>query len=370
MSSLMTFVTTTCLLVAIVNATPTETDPQDFNMEGTVSSTKCVYLNQKYEQGQIFWPDRCHTCICGAGGMLSCSKDPCEELICLPYHHEQIRPGECCSSCVRSTCYWKGRWYEGGDMWTGNSLDNGRYCKLACRCEAEGNVTCNKSDCGSISNGNARGEKVCQDDGKRYNAGQNWTKQTLYRGRQCRIACTCKKSGKATCNKKDCKTAKPIAKYQLRTKGNRAPCSDPFMGERQHRDRFLYYLPNNSNCVKECLCLSGTIYCNMTSCTQASEQMPTCGLIKGKAKQTQAEGCISIKKQPTTQCPQYCARNRSMKLVKCCRPVKTAVSVRFKCTDGRRLRFNIPQVTGCKCSANCNFGEDTSTTSGDVPALQ
>lgn len=44
-------------------------------------------------------------------------------------------------------------------MWTGNSLDNGRYCKLACRCEAEGNVTCNKSDCGSISNGNARGEK-------------------------------------------------------------------------------------------------------------------------------------------------------------------------------------------------------------------
>ncbi|XP_034501683.1 von Willebrand factor C and EGF domain-containing protein isoform X5 [Ailuropoda melanoleuca] len=113
----------------------------------TCVPARCYFHGRWYADGAVFsgGGDECTTCVC-QNGEVECSFTPCPELDC-PREEWWLGPGQCCFTCREPT------------PMTGCSLDDngvefpigqiwspGDPCEL-CICQADGSVSCKRTDC-------------------------------------------------------------------------------------------------------------------------------------------------------------------------------------------------------------------------------
>ncbi|XP_072785662.1 von Willebrand factor C and EGF domain-containing protein isoform X7 [Taeniopygia guttata] len=108
---------------------------------------KCNFRGRTYAHGARFSldGDDCTTCVC-QGGEVECSFTPCPMLDC-PQHQRHLGPGQCCSTCrdppAPAGCFLddNGVEFPVGQIWS-----PGDPCEL-CICQADGSVSCQRTDC-------------------------------------------------------------------------------------------------------------------------------------------------------------------------------------------------------------------------------
>ncbi|PKU30744.1 von willebrand factor c and egf domain-containing protein [Limosa lapponica baueri] len=108
---------------------------------------KCSFRGRTYAHGARFSldGDDCTTCIC-RGGEVECSFTPCPVLDC-PQHQRHLGPGQCCFTCrdppAPTGCFVddNGVEFPIGQIWS-----PGDPCEL-CICQADGSVSCKRTDC-------------------------------------------------------------------------------------------------------------------------------------------------------------------------------------------------------------------------------
>uniref|UniRef100_A0A8D0HSV1 von Willebrand factor C and EGF domains n=1 Tax=Sphenodon punctatus TaxID=8508 RepID=A0A8D0HSV1_SPHPU len=107
----------------------------------------CHFHGQMYTEGAEFSldGDDCTTCVC-QGGEVECSFTPCPTLEC-PRDDWLLSPGQCCFTCREaapvSGCFIddNGVEFPIGQIWS-----PGDPCEL-CICQADGTVSCKRTDC-------------------------------------------------------------------------------------------------------------------------------------------------------------------------------------------------------------------------------
>ncbi|XP_069660367.1 von Willebrand factor C and EGF domain-containing protein isoform X2 [Haliaeetus albicilla] len=108
---------------------------------------KCSFRGRTYAHGARFSldGDDCTTCVC-RGGEVECSFAPCPVLDC-PQHQRHLGPGQCCFTCrdppAPAGCFVddNGVEFPIGQIWS-----PGDPCEL-CICQADGSVSCKRTDC-------------------------------------------------------------------------------------------------------------------------------------------------------------------------------------------------------------------------------
>ncbi|NWS77147.1 VWCE protein, partial [Crotophaga sulcirostris] len=108
---------------------------------------KCNFRGHTYAHGAQFSldGDDCTTCTC-QGGEVECSFAPCPVLDC-PQHQQHLSPGQCCFTCrdppAPAGCFMddNGVEFPIGQIWS-----PGDPCEL-CICQADGSVSCKRTDC-------------------------------------------------------------------------------------------------------------------------------------------------------------------------------------------------------------------------------
>ncbi|KAM6158163.1 von Willebrand factor C and EGF domain-containing protein [Rhynchocyon petersi] len=113
----------------------------------TCGPVRCYFHGQWYADGAVFsgGGDECTTCVC-QNGEVECSFTPCPELDC-PQEDWWLGPGQCCFTCREPTpmtgCSLddNGVEFPVGQIWS-----PGDPCEL-CICQADGSVSCKRTDC-------------------------------------------------------------------------------------------------------------------------------------------------------------------------------------------------------------------------------
>ncbi|XP_066475896.1 von Willebrand factor C and EGF domain-containing protein [Tiliqua scincoides] len=108
---------------------------------------ECHFRGQVYAEGAEFSldGDDCTTCVCRQGDV-ECSFTPCPTLEC-PRDDWLLAPGQCCFTCRKAApmtgCYVddNGIEFPVGQIWS-----PGDPCEL-CICQADGSVSCKRTDC-------------------------------------------------------------------------------------------------------------------------------------------------------------------------------------------------------------------------------
>nr|XP_044606184.1 von Willebrand factor C and EGF domain-containing protein isoform X1 [Equus asinus] len=107
----------------------------------------CYFHGQWYADGAVFSGvgDECTTCVCQSGEV-ECSFTPCPELDC-PREEWWLGPGQCCFTC-REPAPMTGCSLDdnGVEFPIGQIWSPGDPCEL-CICQADGSVSCRRTDC-------------------------------------------------------------------------------------------------------------------------------------------------------------------------------------------------------------------------------
>ncbi|KAL7991997.1 hypothetical protein Chor_016253 [Crotalus horridus] len=108
---------------------------------------ECHFRGQIYTEGSEFNPDgdNCTTCVCRQGEV-ECSFIPCPTPGC-PHEDWLLAPGQCCFTC-RKTALMTGCFIDdnGIEFPVGQLWSPGDPCEL-CICQADGSVSCKRTDC-------------------------------------------------------------------------------------------------------------------------------------------------------------------------------------------------------------------------------
>ncbi|XP_039200206.1 von Willebrand factor C and EGF domain-containing protein isoform X4 [Crotalus tigris] len=108
---------------------------------------ECHFRGQIYTEGSKFNPDgdNCTTCVCRQGEV-ECSFIPCPTPGC-PHEDWLLAPGQCCFTC-RKTALMTGCFIDdnGIEFPVGQLWSPGDPCEL-CICQADGSVSCKRTDC-------------------------------------------------------------------------------------------------------------------------------------------------------------------------------------------------------------------------------
>ncbi|XP_045039079.2 von Willebrand factor C and EGF domain-containing protein isoform X4 [Desmodus rotundus] len=101
------------------------------------SCAGCFHSGIIRAEGAVFSPptENCTICVCLAGNV-SCISPECPPGPC------QASPKSDCCTCVPVRCYFHGRWYADGAVFSGG----GDEC-TTCVCQADGSVSCRRTDC-------------------------------------------------------------------------------------------------------------------------------------------------------------------------------------------------------------------------------
>ncbi|XP_015425293.1 PREDICTED: LOW QUALITY PROTEIN: von Willebrand factor C and EGF domain-containing protein [Myotis davidii] len=124
---------------------PCETSPEPDCC--TCAPGRCYFHGRWYADGAAFSGDgdECTTCVC-QDGEVECAFTPCPELDC-PRQEWWLGPGQCCFTCrepaPRTGCSLddNGAEFPVGQIWS-----PGDPCEL-CICQADGSVSCKRTDC-------------------------------------------------------------------------------------------------------------------------------------------------------------------------------------------------------------------------------
>ncbi|XP_075403672.1 von Willebrand factor C and EGF domain-containing protein [Tenrec ecaudatus] len=227
---------------------------------------RCYFRGQWYADGAVFsgGDDECTTCVC-QDGEVECSFTPCPELDC-PREEWWLGPGQCCFTCREAT------------PMTGCSLDDngvefpigqiwspGDPCEL-CICQADGSVSCKRTDCVDSCPHPIRIPGQCCPD---CSAGCTYTGRIFYNNETfpsvldpC-LSCICL-LGSVACSPVDC----PITcTYPFHPDGECCPvCRDCNYEGRKVANGQVFTL-DDQPCTR-CTCQLGEVSCEQAPCPQ------------------------------------------------------------------------------------------------------
>uniref|UniRef100_A0A8C3YVN9 von Willebrand factor C and EGF domain-containing protein n=1 Tax=Catagonus wagneri TaxID=51154 RepID=A0A8C3YVN9_9CETA len=233
----------------------------------TCVPVRCYFHGRWYADGAVFsgGGDECTTCVC-QNGEVECSFTPCPELGC-PREEWWLGPGQCCFTCREPT------------PMTGCSLDDngvefpigqiwspGDPCEL-CICQADGSVSCKRTDCVDSCPHPIRIPGQCCPD---CSAGCTYTGRIFYNNQTfpsmldpC-LSCICL-LGSVACSPVDC----PITcTYPFHPDGECCPvCRDCNYEGRKVGNGQVFTL-DDEPCT-QCICQLGEVSCEKMPCQQA-----------------------------------------------------------------------------------------------------
>ncbi|XP_008582214.1 PREDICTED: von Willebrand factor C and EGF domain-containing protein isoform X1 [Galeopterus variegatus] len=244
---------------------PCQTPPQSDCC--TCVPVRCYFHGRWYADGAVFsgGGDECTTCVC-QNGEVECSFMPCPELDC-PREEWWLGPGQCCFTCREPT------------PMTGCSLDDngvefpigqiwspGDPCEL-CICQADGSVSCKRTDCVDSCPHPIRIPGQCCPD---CSAGCTYTGRIFYNNETfpsvldpC-LSCICL-LGSVACSPVDC----PITcTYPFHPDGECCPvCQDCNYEGRKVMNGQVFTL-DDEPCTR-CTCQLGEVSCEKVPCQPA-----------------------------------------------------------------------------------------------------
>ncbi|KAB1272438.1 von Willebrand factor C and EGF domain-containing protein [Camelus dromedarius] len=239
----------------------------------TCVPVRCYFHGRWYADGAVFSGvgDECTTCVC-QNGEVECSFTPCPELDC-PREEWWLGPGQCCFTCRKPT------------PMTGCSLDDngvefpigqiwspGDPCEL-CICQADGSVSCKRTDCVDSCPHPIRIPGQCCPD---CSAGCTYTGRIFYNNQTfpsmldpC-LSCICL-LGSVACSPVDC----PITcTYPFHPDGECCPvCLDCNYEGRKVGNGQVFTL-DDEPCT-QCICQLGEVSCEEVPCQRACSDPST-----------------------------------------------------------------------------------------------
>uniref|UniRef100_A0A2K6PED7 von Willebrand factor C and EGF domains n=1 Tax=Rhinopithecus roxellana TaxID=61622 RepID=A0A2K6PED7_RHIRO len=244
---------------------PCQTSPQSDCC--TCVPVRCYFHGRWYADGAVFsgGSDECTTCVC-QNGEVECSFMPCPELAC-PREEWRLGPGQCCFTCQEPTpatgCSLddNGVEFPIGQIWS-----PGDPCEL-CICQADGLVSCKRTDCVDSCPHPIRIPGQCCPD---CSAGCTYTGRIFYNNETfpsvldpC-LSCICL-LGSVACSPVDC----PITcTYPFHPDGECCPvCRDCNYEGRKVANGQVFTL-DDEPCTR-CTCQLGEVSCEKVPCQRA-----------------------------------------------------------------------------------------------------
>nr|KAF6275666.1 von Willebrand factor C and EGF domains [Myotis myotis] len=235
----------------------------------TCAPGRCYFHGRWYVDGAVFSGDgdECTTCVC-QDGEVECAFTPCPELDC-PREAWWLGPGQCCFTCrepaPKTGCSLddNGAEFPVGQIWS-----PGDPCEL-CICQADGSVSCKRTDCVDSCPHPIRIPGQCCPD---CSAGCTYTGRTFHNNQTfpsvldpC-LSCICL-LGSVACSPVDC----PIAcSYPFHPDGQCCPvCRDCNFEGRKVGNGQVFTL-DDEPCT-QCTCQLGEVSCEKAPCR------PACG---------------------------------------------------------------------------------------------
>ncbi|KAM6466999.1 von Willebrand factor C and EGF domain-containing protein isoform 2-T2 [Liasis olivaceus] len=225
---------------------------------------ECHFRGQIYAEGTEFNPDGddCTTCVCRQGEV-ECSFIPCPTPGC-PREDWLLAPGQCCFTCRRTAlltgCFIddNGIEFPVGQLWS-----PGDPCEL-CICQADGSVSCKRTDCLEMCPHPIRIPGQCCPD---CSAGCTYAGKIFYNNETfpsvldpC-LSCICL-LGSVACSPVDCVV---FCTYPFHPEGECCPiCHDcNYKGRKVINGH--NFVPEDEPCVY-CTCQLGEVSCEKKSC--------------------------------------------------------------------------------------------------------
>ncbi|XP_031245550.1 von Willebrand factor C and EGF domain-containing protein isoform X3 [Mastomys coucha] len=228
------------------------------------SCTGCFHSGAIRAEGDVFSPpeENCTVCVCLAGNV-SCISPECPPGPC------KASPQSDCCACVPGRCYFHGRWYTDGAVFSGGGDD----C-TTCVCQ-NGEVECSFTPCPELQCPREEwllGPGQCcfscreptpttgcslDDNGVEFPIGQIWSP-----GDPCEL-CVCQADGSVSCKRTDCVDSCP---HPIRIPGQCCPdCSAGCT----YTGRIFYNnetFPSVLDPCLSCICLLGSVACSPVDC--------------------------------------------------------------------------------------------------------
>ncbi|XP_057409947.1 von Willebrand factor C and EGF domain-containing protein isoform X6 [Balaenoptera acutorostrata] len=239
----------------------------------TCVPVRCYFHGRWYADGAVFsgGGDECTTCVC-QNGEVECSFTPCPELDC-PREEWWLGPGQCCFTC-REPAPMTGCSLDdnGVEFPVGQIWSPGDPCEL-CICQADGSVSCKRTDCVDSCPHPIRIPGQCCPD---CSAGCTYTGRIFYNNQTfasvldpC-LSCICL-LGSVACSPVDC----PITcSYPFHPDGECCPvCRDCNYEGRKVGNGQVFTL-DDEPCT-QCICQLGEVSCEKMPCQQACSDPST-----------------------------------------------------------------------------------------------
>lgn len=228
------------------------------------SCTGCFHSGVIRAEGDVFSPpeENCTVCVCLAGNV-SCISPECPPGPC------KASPQSDCCTCAPGRCYFHGRWYTDGAVFSGGGDD----C-TTCVCQ-NGEVECSFTPCPELECPREEwllGPGQCcftcreptpttgcslDDNGVEFPIGQIWSP-----GDPCEL-CVCQADGSVSCKRTDCVDSCP---HPIRVPGQCCPdCSAGCT----YTGRIFYNnetFPSELDPCLSCICLLGSVACSPVDC--------------------------------------------------------------------------------------------------------
>ncbi|KAM6274288.1 von Willebrand factor C and EGF domain-containing protein [Porphyrio hochstetteri] len=234
---------------------------------------KCSFQGRTYAHGTRFSldGDDCTVCVC-RGGEVECSFTPCPVLDC-PQHQRHLGPGQCCFTCrdppAPAGCFVddNGVEFPVGQIWS-----PGDPCEL-CICQADGSVSCKRTDCVETCPYPIRIPGQCCPDcsaGCTYMGRVFYNNETFLSTLDPCLSCICL-LGSVACSPVDCAI---FCTYPFHPEGECCPvCKDcNYQGRKVVNGQT--FTPEGQPCTR-CTCQLGEVSCEKRLCPRSCAEPPT-----------------------------------------------------------------------------------------------
>ncbi|XP_037993229.1 von Willebrand factor C and EGF domain-containing protein isoform X2 [Motacilla alba alba] len=234
---------------------------------------KCNFRGRTYAHGARFSldGDDCTTCVC-QGGEVECSFTPCPVLDC-PQHQRQLGPGQCCSTCrdppAPAGCFLddNGVEFPVGQIWS-----PGDPCEL-CICQADGSVSCQRTDCVETCPYPIRIPGQCCPDcsaGCTYMGRIFSNNETFPSALDPCLSCICL-LGSVACSPLECAI---VCSYPFHPEGRCCPVCEDCNYQGRKVENGQSFVPEGQPCTR-CTCQLGEVSCEERPCPSSCSEPHT-----------------------------------------------------------------------------------------------